>query len=301
MTTNFTGTTVRQDQQEAESMFASILGLADVDTVVESAGSRDFLKFQVGSRAPIYDHAIEKTGQQLGKRNIFRGMMGIREKAARAFPGSMESKVLAAVLTRSTRTISQDGNAPEWGLEHVPFRNSEDSKLMQPATHIVVGRRGVGKSTLIVKVVQSLRKAGRPCVVIDMQRFAHRNDKSLDADVLSDLTHAILAAVEGNHSDLSRPMASLRALRVRLAGGTISAHRAVMPLSEHIRTITTALDKDLFVFLDDFHLIDSSRQAALLDLLHGCLKGARGWLKVAAIESLLRHYDAKSRKGLQIP
>jgi hypothetical protein len=55
------------------------------------------------------------------------------------------------------------------------------------------------------------------------------------------------------------------------------------------------------VFLDDYHLVDSDQQPKVAEAIHGALKGARGWLKVAGLRSLLRVYDPKTKKGLQSP
>jgi len=68
-----------------------------------------------------------------------------------------------------------------------------------------------------------------------------------------------------------------------------------------LRKITQATNGHVFVFLDDFHLIDQEAQPGLLHVLHGSLKGANGWLKVAGLSSLLNAYSAKTRQGLQVP
>jgi hypothetical protein len=65
--------------------------------------------------------------------------------------------------------------------------------------------------------------------------------------------------------------------------------------------LTQATGNHAFVFLDDFHLIEQGRQPDLLHSLHGVLKGANGWLKVAGLSSLLNVYSPASRRGLQVP
>ena len=39
----------------------------------------------------------------------------------------------------------------------------------------------------------------------------------------------------------------------------------------------------------------------VVEAIHGALKGARGWLKVAGLRSLLRVYDPATKKGIVVP
>ena len=45
----------------------------------------------------------------------------------------------------------------------------------------------------------------------------------------------------------------------------------------------------------------SNHNPNYLHILHGALKGANGWLKVAGLRTRLNAYDPASRKGLQVP
>jgi hypothetical protein len=48
-------------------------------------------------------------------------------------------------------------------------------------------------------------------------------------------------------------------------------------------------------------LVHADQQARVVEAIHGGLKGARGWLKVAGLRSLLKVYDPATKKGLQSP
>lgn len=65
--------------------------------------------------------------------------------------------------------------------------------------------------------------------------------------------------------------------------------------------LTTHANADLFVFLDDYHLVHANQQPKVAEAVHGALNGARGWLKVAGLRSLLRAYDPATREGRQSP
>ncbi len=91
------------------------------------------------------------------------------------------------------------------------------------------------------------------------------------------------------------------ALADKLLDGQIIVQRIAPTLRRLVEKLTNACKTDLYVFLDDFHLIQTSFQPALIEVIHGSLKGARGWLKIAGLQSLLKHYDPKTRQGVQTP
>ena len=210
----------------------------------------------------------------------------------------MEAEVLRGILARSTRVISSDERAGSLA-QYVPFQNNEESLVIQPATHLIIGRRGVGKSTLIARAQELLRRDRKMCVVIDSQPYTQLIGDELFFDVTADFARLVARiAQELGQADLSD---EFRSLAEKLLAGEIQVQRIASTLRRSIQKLTSSCDSDLFVFLDDFHLIQSSWQPGLIEVIHGALKGVRGWLKIAGLQSLLKHYDPKTRQGLQTP
>lgn len=301
MRTTLERTDEEQARSAAASIFARSLGLADVSTVIGLVGNEEFLKFKVGRRAPVYDHALRETLKNLPETNAYRGLLGLQIEPAQTFPDSMEAQVLRGILARSTRAISGHETVRTFPGQYVPFQHDEETQAIQPATHLIVGRRGVGKSTLIIKAKEVLDRSGSISVILDMQPYAHRPDDDLHTDVLADLATAIAAAARKKHGTALTATDGLQAFANNLLSGTIILDRAGAAMRREISTLTAAANADVFVFLDDYHLIDSTQQPRLLEAIHGALKGARGWLKVTGLRSLLRAYDPSSKKGLQSP
>ena len=175
-------------------MFARQLGLASVDSVEESAGGQAFLKSKVGRRAAVYDRALRDTLKGLPESNPFQGLLGLKVEE-QSFPGSLEAQVLKSILARSTRVIASHGG-PD--AQYVPFQNNEEDLVIQPANHLIVGRRGVGKSTLISRATELLRASGRLCVVLDMDAYNKSSGQDLINDVLADLCRGIASAITQN-------------------------------------------------------------------------------------------------------
>jgi hypothetical protein len=297
MTTMFREST--GDAREfATERFAQALGLSTVPTSVETIGGRQFLKFTVGRNAPVYDHALRATQSGLPEDNLFRGLLGLSIEPQPHFPISVEAEVLRGILARSTRVISSDEHTSSIA-QYVPFQNNEESLVIQPATHLIIGRRGVGKSTLIARAQDLLRSAGKLCVVMDSQPYTQLTGDELFFDVMADFARSLARiAVKYDEHDLAKELIEIAE---KMLEGQIPAPRIASTLKRLVQRFTTSRESDLFLFFDDFHLIQPAWQPALIETIHGTLKGARGWLKIVGLQSLLKHYDPRTRLGLQTP
>ena len=285
-------------RETATTRFAQALGLSSVPTEVEMIGGQRFLKFKVGRSAPVYDHALRETQKGISEDNRYRGLLGLSIQPQPRFPASIEAQVLRGILARSTRVISS-GERTGSLVQYVPFQNNEENLVIQPATHLIIGRRGVGKSTLITRAQYLLRRAGTLCVVIDSQAYTQLAGNELFFDVAADLAKSIAwVAAEVGQNELADELGKLGEA---LLAGEVAAPHIASVLRRLVQKLTHSCDSDLFVFFDDFHLIQPEWQPPLIEVIHGALKGVRGWLKIAGLQSLLRHYDPKTRKGLQTP
>ena len=291
---------LEQARAEASGLFAQSLGLPEVNTVVDLVGTEEFLKFRVGRRAPVYDHALRETLEGLPDANPYRGLLGLQIEPPDRFPQSMEADVLRGLLVRSTRPIAGQPAPHAFPGQYVPFQNNEETQAIQPATHLIVGRRGVGKTTLILKARELLERSHNLAVVLDMQPYTNPDDSVL-VDVLTDLARGIAKVAASKRPLASSAVKKLNQFADDLFSGAIEPGRASAALRRALGALTTAIDAELFVFLDDYHLVDAGQQAKVAEAIHGALKGARGWLKVAGLRSLLRVYDPTSKKGLQSP
>jgi hypothetical protein len=136
--------------------------------------------------------------------------------------------------------------------------------------------------------------------VLDMQPYSTADDSIL-IDVLADLAREIARVAIKKYPQASKAIKTLEKFADDLFKGITKPERASAALRRAISLVTTTTDAELFVFLDDYHLVHTEQQPKVAEAIHGGLKGARGWLKVAGVRSLLRVYDPKTKKGLQSP
>ena len=57
----------------------------------------------------------------------------------------------------------------------------------------------------------------------------------------------------------------------------------------------------LYVYIDDFYLLEIENQPTFLDYVASILRDCNGWLKIASIERLTRTYAPSTKTGLEIP
>lgn len=289
---------------EAVSIFEREVGTTGISTRRSIAGNKSFLKFVVGREAPIYQHALRATQMALSEGNPYRGMLGLAISKAERFPDSIEAGCLQTLLTRSTRAVAGDVSEGTFSVPYVPFQNQEDYQLAQPASHVVVGRRGVGKSTLIKRASEIIRSSSNSLVaIIDVQAYSLLTGDSLVRELLYDVLNGLIHDIGRVSARLETKVdtTQLEELASDLIEERIAPSTAATRTKRHLSEITRTIRGNAFVFLDDFHLVNFDEQPSALHLLHAALKGANGWLKVAGLRSLLNYYSPAERIGLQVP
>ncbi len=292
-----------RSNEEALAIFRREIGVADVQATKQLVGNREFLNFNVGKDCPLYDHALFATQQSLSDWNIYKGALDVHATASKAFPDSVEARALLTLLARSTREVSQGERIQGYTVPYVPFQHREDHTLAQPANHIVRGRRGVGKSTLIRRASDLLANTRSVLCVIDMQSYSTLGPDDLQRELFVDICSTLSSGFSdvARRFDVDADVALLNQVRDGILSGEISSPRAPISIKRAIGGLTRATGSNAYVFLDDFHLINRELQPELLHSLLASLKGANAWLKIVGISSILNTYNPKRGVGLQTP
>lgn len=170
---------------------------------------------------------------------------------------------------------------------------------------IVYGRRGVGKTALLLEAKRQAEGSGYLAVWLN----AHVLRKLSAEDAFSVLAEAILEtlSLHGGSSTgerFERLAEARKELTLNRQASTLTEQFIGNKMPDLNSALKGVLREDLirlYVYIDDFYLVSLDKQPFILDYLAGILRDCNGWLKVASIERLTRPFEPSSRHGLEIP
>jgi AAA ATPase domain len=162
-------------------------------------------------------------------------------------------------------------------LEYVRNAMYNVSLAQSSRHHLVFGRRGAGKTALLLEAKARLEEQGEIVVWANLQ------------------TSSSLAATE-IFKTLAKQVADAVGVKVKES----SPAKLALKLNEELKRFYYSTGKKAFLMLDDFHHLGIEKQPILLDSLHATFRDTQTWLKVASIKHLSRWYLAESQKGLQL-
>jgi hypothetical protein len=280
--------------------FLQLTGLNDVKIVEERAGPEVFLRFEVGEDAPLYRHALAIVDRELDPQNAFHGRLNLKILKEKYKLHSRETELLRSLITRSLRVTSEQAS-DDLKVDFVPFRGREEQTIAQPANHIILGRRGVGKSSLVLLGVRRLTVSGHVPIWIDLQPYRARKDPGAVIEILREILRLAVRATQPTNQSLVEAQAVLDKAADRRSPSARHVQILLPQIRQHIRDFTQASHKQVYVFLDDAHLPSMELQPFLFDAVHSVLKGAGGWINVAGVKHLTSLYDSGRSMGLQVP
>jgi len=172
--------------------------------------------------------------------------------------------------------------------------NAED-QILARANHVVYGRRGAGKSSLLLYAMRSRQNEGEFSAWIDMQVFERRNDPAVAIDIFLEVFRQVAES-----STLKPEIQLLETELKRIKAEGQNDENRLRLMLPSIRNSLASIGK-MFIFLDDFHVLDIDAQPKILGLLYSVTRGNNIFLKLSAIETLTRTWNTKDHAGLQIP
>ncbi|MFI2113152.1 ATP-binding protein [Streptomyces rubiginosohelvolus] len=171
--------------------------------------------------------------------------------------------------------------------------------------HLVYGRRGVGKTALLLEAKRNAEKEGHATAWVNAHTLRRLDFSSAFLTVAEVVLNSL---IQHAGSSQSEPYGRLKELNVRIAELRVAQQLSetsigsmIAELNQSLRTILRQKIVRLYLYLDDFYLFSEAEQPHLLDCVAGMLRDCDGWIKVASIERLTRPFDPSSRIGLEVP
>lgn len=213
-----------------------------------------------------------------------------------------DSRVSALVDLLTARSRASEAQP---SLVYVRDVGSNLPLATSPRHHLVFGRRGAGKTALLLEARRVVTSKGDSTLWLNLQ--THRNAKANGAFLWS-----LLALADVVITQMSSGGATPRALQLATAlRADLEPYQKQKSISdadvalwvprarEMLKRYLAATAGQFFLFIDDLHYIDRQEQPRYLDLLHGAVRDIPAWLKIAAIKHVARWYIASPPTGLQ--
>lgn len=295
-------TGVVQDDSIADviNQFSSQLGLENPRTGITHHSDSTIGIIYLANPTERYYGVLNKV---LAKVNATRDkptLVTLKKDAPRNLLDSAEGKYFLRTIAESLNINRHSISETEFILRYVPSVFGAEQQISSMNNHVVYGRRGTGKSTLMLYALLQRQKLGLPSVWIDMQQFAHRNDNTVIGELLIQIMQQLMAGPQYT-SEIATQVDKIKTNMATGAHPSDETMRQSIPLLRTKLAEAIGLKKNLVLFLDDFHLIDKRLQPKLLGILYGISRGNRIFIKLSAIESLTVTWNPDTQEGMQIP
>ena len=190
-------------------------------------------------------------------------------------------------------------------LHYVQDVASNLKLCLAPRHHLIFGRRGVGKTALMVEAKRIAEERGHLAFWMNIQTIGSLNAAAAFATAAARLLDLASVAQSGR---LVLPASAREAELVRgrleriLEGGNVSAAAIApyLPKIQHIMNLLThETQSHIYLFLDDLHYLTMSEQPFFLDMMHAITRDNRVWIKAAGIRHQSRWFNDNPPVGLQ--
>ena len=279
---------VIKEQFEKES------GLLGLDSKVLTKRNRSILVIYVSHPTDRLFAILESVREAHTPEDGDSPIATLKRRSHRDIFHSAEIRLLLGVLTES-QNVNRYSFPKDFFARYTTSVSGAETQIVSNANHVVLGRRGAGKSMLLLYAWHRRKQQDKPSVWIDMQVYSGRDDHGVIADILIDILDQLRGAIreESRHVELAQFL--LRPDR------NLEDIRKFLPKMRRYLGVFATGGTDLFVFIDDLHVVSEALQPILLDVIYAISRGNRIFLKISAIETLARTYDQRARQGLEIP
>lgn len=207
---------------------------------------------------------------------------------------------LIEVLNARSRTSEQQPS-----LRYVRDAEETLSVAVSKRHHIIFGRRGVGKTALMLEAKKQVESKGAVAFWMNIQTMRNLSASDAFLTMASRLCDLPLV-VHGGRATVPISVGRATELRQRilqLAGAGSGREQDVAKLVPDVQALFNLFGQEIqtsiYLFLDDFHYLPIKQQPGFLDLVHAITRDNPLWIKAAGIKHQARWFTDNPPMGLQ--
>ncbi len=254
-----------------------------------------------------YDLALE-LAKELDSQ-IEDGFVTVRQKSSESKPkpkGRVQNvhddRIAGLIELMSARSRTSESQP---SLRYVPDVEERISIARSPRHHLVFGRRGVGKTSLLLEAKRLLEKQGAYVLWVNMHTLREMSAEAAFVTIALRLADLVTGALQHGHYS-SNATQLMRSARVDMEE-ILSQHevdrrlvaRLLPKYQQALSRVCIEFSQPIYVFLDDVHYLSPQEVPQLLDLLLRITRDNPVWLKIAGIQHQTRWFIPEPPTGLQ--
>lgn len=239
---------------------------------------------------------------------VENGFVTVRRTAA-TLPETPKKPVTTIADSRVTTLIellnarSRTSEAQP-SLRYIEGGEQRLNVALTPRHHLIFGRRGVGKTALMLEGKRRLEAEGSQTFWANVHPLRELGYTKAFLTIAHRLCDVPALRFAGRQA---KPQSVVRAGRLQeriqeLLDGKID-HAAVSALLPQLQQLFALFGAEaqapLFVFIDDVHYLPHHDVPRFLDMLHAVSRDNRVWLKVAGVKHQMRWFSNEQQIGLQ--
>ncbi len=189
-------------------------------------------------------------------------------------------------------------------LEYIQDGQTNLNRVTAERHNLVFGRRGAGKTALLVEAHRQVESEGSITVWMNAQTYRLMTRQELLLGVAAKLAErlevALTEAGVGRSSNLYRQLSDIAGIDRPPTDVEGHLRRLPVAIQEAVTKVSQLTGRKVYFFLDDLYLLPLQEQPDILDFLHACVRDTSAWLKIATVKHLSRWWDSARQTGLEI-
>jgi hypothetical protein len=196
-------------------------------------------------------------------------------------------------------------SAAEPSLIYVANARASLSAVAAARHHLIFGRRGAGKTALLVEARRSVQNDGAITAWVNIQTYRREHPPRVFLYTISKLLEGLIARndmLSPNHPAsvaVSKSYTHVLELLDKSENSEQEVAQLVPRIHGAVQRYLEITALTAYVFLDDFYYLPRADQPVVLDMLHAITRDTKVWLKIASIKHLTRWWVGSPPTGLQ--
>jgi hypothetical protein len=286
-----------ESHQKIKMRFERETGLSDVEYEVKDRLTGAVLVIQLSNPTERLFGLLQKTLSDLEIPEEDGAVATLAKKSKKDLLHAAEGRLLLRTLTESLN-VNRHSFGQDFFTRYIESVSGVEQQITANSNHIVLGRRGAGKTSLLLYALHGREKLQQPSIWVDMQVYSQRSDVAVAADVIFEIIHQAKTIPHFSYDTSVSEKLKYLSAKEQVTEQEI---RLILPEVRRCFSSLTNNNSGLFIFLDDYHVLSQELQPLLLSLIYSFTRGNNIYIKISAIDTLLQAWNSTSRQGLQVP